>query len=155
MDEVKRLSQEPIRSLGELPLVSVDPSESVLEAVRRMQEDRSGCVLVCEDHGRPVGILTERDVLRRLGTAQPLDVEISQAMSRSLWPVQWDDSIGKALRIMKDRQCRHLPVVAADGTAVGILSVKRIVHALVEHFPSSVYNLPPSANQVAQAPDGA
>ena len=49
---------------------------------------------------------------------------------------------------------RHLPVVH-DGLPQGILSVKRIVHYLVEHFPGTVYNLPPDPGMVHHEREGA
>ena len=49
---------------------------------------------------------------------------------------------------------RHLPVVH-DGRPVGILSVKRIVHYLVEHYPITVYNLPPVSDAYPHEAEGA
>ena len=54
------------------------------------------------------------------------------------------DSISCAIKRMQKGGYRHLPVVI-DDRPVGILSVKRIVHYLVEHFPAMVYCLPPRA----------
>ena len=48
---------------------------------------------------------------------------------------------------MEDGGYRHLPVVDDSGRPVGVLSVKRIVHYLVEHFPSTIHNQPPDPNQ--------
>ena len=52
---------------------------------------------------------------------------------------------------MEEGGYRHLPVVV-DDRPVGILSVKRIVHYLVEHFPATVYNLPPDAPTLNHPP---
>jgi hypothetical protein len=56
---------------------------------------------------------------------------------------------------MEEGGYRHLPVVDESSRVVGILSVKRIVHYLVEHFPNTVYNLPPDPNAVQQQREGA
>jgi CBS domain-containing protein len=69
--------------------------------------------------------------------------------------VQPLDSIGAAVRRMEECGYRHLPVVDETGRPVGILSVRRIIHYLVEHFPATVYNLPPDPNSVPTTPDGA
>ena len=55
---------------------------------------------------------------------------------------------------MEEGGYRHLPVVDERGP-VGVLSVKRIVHYLVEHFPTTVYNLPPDPAVVPQQAEGA
>ena len=57
------------------------------------------------------------------------------------------DPIATAIRRMEEGGYRHLPVVV-DGKAVGVLSVKRVVHYLVEHFPAMVYNLPPKTQSI-------
>jgi CBS domain-containing protein len=65
------------------------------------------------------------------------------------------DSVAFALKRMEEGGYRHLPVVDEAGQPVGVLSVKRIVHYLVEHFPATVYNLPPDPGAVPLEPEGA
>lgn len=154
MDPLESLKGELISRLGPLTLTTLGPNDSVLDAVTRMQQSRLGCVLVCEND-KVTGIITERDVLRRLGTSQPLEVPLSHCMSRTVWFLRSDETVGRALEIMNEKQCRHLAVVGPDGRPEGVLTVGQIVHALVEHFPSAVYNLPPDAKQVSTAREGA
>jgi len=56
---------------------------------------------------------------------------------------------------MEEGGYRHLPVVDVTGKPLGVLSVKRIVHYLAEHFPATVYNLPPDPSSVPQSAEGA
>ena len=65
------------------------------------------------------------------------------------------DPIGAAVRRMEEGGYRHLPVVDDVGRPVGVLSVKRIVHYLVEHFPATIYNLPPDPGVIPQEREGA
>ena len=65
------------------------------------------------------------------------------------------ESIRAAVRRMEEGGYRHLPVIGETGKPVGILSVKRIVHYLVEHFPATVYNLPPDPDAFPKEADGA
>jgi CBS domain containing-hemolysin-like protein len=53
------------------------------------------------------------------------------------------------------RGYRHLPVVDDDGRPVGVLSIKDVVHYLVEYFPAKVYNLPPTPDALQPAREGA
>lgn len=154
MDPLESLKGERISRLGPLTLSAIDSKQTVLDAVRAMQASRVGCAIVCEG-GKVAGIITERDILRRLGSSQPLDVPIKEAMSKTVWALGPLDTVGRAMEIMRERQCRHLAVVEADGTPRGVLSVRQVIHALVEHFPAAVYNLPPEPNQVPTAPEGA
>jgi len=56
---------------------------------------------------------------------------------------------------MEEGGYRHLPVVDETGRTLGVLSVKRIVHYLVEHFPSTIYNLPPDPSVFPHDAEGA
>jgi CBS domain-containing protein len=120
-----------------------------------MRQERVGCLLVC-DGDKLEGILTERDLLKRvLAVRRSLDTPVSECMTRAPAIVDPGESVSAALRRMEEGGYRHLPVVAHDGKPVGILSVKRIVHYVVEHFPQAVYNLPPDPAVVPDNPEGA
>jgi CBS domain-containing protein len=120
-----------------------------------MRRHRVGCVLVC-DGPRLAGIFTERDLLRRVG-ARPHPRTPPRAACRTPGPVvvYATEPIGAAVRRMEEGGYRHLPVVDPSGRPLGILSVKRIVHYLVEHFPGTIYNLPPDPSAVPLEPEGA
>ncbi len=121
-----------------------------------MRQQRVGCVLVCRDDDQLVGLFTERDLLRRvLAASLPLSVPVAMCMSHDPVIVGPKDPIGAAVRLMDEGGYRHLPVVDAAGRPLGVLSVKRIVHYLAEHFPSTIYNQPPDPNVVPLEPEGA
>lgn len=133
----------------------VAPAQSVAEAVRLMQQERVGCLLVCQED-KLVGIFTERDLLRKvLAADKPLSLPISDCMTPNPVVVHPKDPIATAVRRMEEGGYRHLPVVDEAGRPVGMLSVKRIVHYLVEHFPSTIYNLPPEPGAVPLEREGA
>ncbi|MBM3995990.1 MAG: CBS domain-containing protein [Planctomycetes bacterium] len=142
MNLARDLRAETVSRLHPTQPWIVQATQPVSDAVKLMREKRVGCVLVCEQR-RIVGIFTERDLLRRVLTkAKPLDLPISECMTPAPVTVHPKDSISIAIKRMQKGGFRHLPVVV-DDRPVGILSVKRIVHYLVEHFPTMVYNLPP------------
>lgn len=145
MDLARTLKTERVARLNPSPALALAPAESVGEAVRLMRERKVGCVLVCVAR-RVIGIFTERDLMRRiLGPGEPLSTPLGHCMTPEPETVSPRDSIGCAIKKMQKGGYRHLPVVNDDGRAIGILSVKRIVHYLVEHFPAAVHNLPPGA----------
>jgi CBS domain-containing protein len=119
-----------------------------------MREKKVGCVLVCEQR-RIVGIFTERDLLRRvIAQGHDLQTPMFACMTPEPVTVHPKDSIGCAIKRMQKGGYRHLPVVI-DERPVGILSVKRIVHYVVEHFPTMVYNLPPHSLPIPPKREGA
>jgi CBS domain-containing protein len=154
MDIARNLKIESVLRLQPTPPWQVAPTQTVAEAVALMREKSVGCVLVCVER-KVVGIFTERDLLRRvMGQNKPLSAPVSASMTHEPVTVHPKDPIATAIRRMEEGGYRHLPVVV-DGKAVGILSVKRIVHYLVEHFPATVYNLPPNSEALLPRREGA
>ena len=154
MDLAKNLRTESVARLRPTAPWQITPEQTVADAVALMRQKSVGCVLVCQA-GRIVGIFTERDLLRRvLALGKPLTQNIKECMTPLPVTVHPKDSINAAIRLMEEGGYRHLPVVD-DGKPVGILSVKRIVHYLVEHFPSAVYNLPPDPQTAGRDREGA
>lgn len=155
MDLAKNLKIDSVSRLQPTPPWQVGPQQTVAETVALMRQERVGCVLVADQH-RLLGLFTERDLLRRvLAVGKSLDIPVSECMTPNPVTVQHKDSISTAVRRMEEGGYRHLPVVDEAGRPVGVLSVKRIVHYLVEHFPTTIYNLPPDPGAVPQEREGA
>jgi CBS domain-containing protein len=155
MDLAKNLKIDSVSRLHPTPPWSVGPSQSVAEAVALMRKAHVGTLLVCEGD-RVVGIFTERDLMRRvLAAGKPLTLPVSACMTPRPVTVHPKEAVAAAVRCMEEGGYRHLPVVDEAGRPVGVLSVKRIVHYLVEHFPAIVYNLPPDPGAVPQKQEGA
>jgi CBS domain-containing protein len=152
---VRNFKVDSVSRLNPAPPLCIAPHKSVIEAVELMRRERVGCLLVCEGE-RLLGIFTERDLLQRvLAANQPLSRPVSEFMTPDPVKVHAKESISAAVRHMEVGGYRHLPVVDKAGLPVGLLSVKRIVHYLVEHFPGTVYNLPPDPSVVPQEREGA
>ncbi len=154
MDLARNLKIESVSRLNPAPPLQVRPTQTVAEAVALMRREQVGCVLVC-DRDQLVGILTERDLMRRvMALGKPLTSPVSECMTPNPVAVHPKEPIGSAVRRMEEGGYRHLPVVD-NGKPVGMLSVKRIVHYLVEHFPGTVYNLPPVPGAIQHEREGA
>jgi signal-transduction protein with cAMP-binding, CBS, and nucleotidyltransferase domain len=154
MDLTHNLKSETVSRLKPTPPWSLQAAQPVADAIKLMREKKVGCVLVCEQ-GRIVGIFTERDLLLRvLAQHRSLRDPINECMTPNPITVHPKDPISCAIKRMQKGGYRHLPVVIED-KPVGILSVKRIVHYLVEHFPAMVYNLPPHPQPIPPKREGA
>jgi CBS domain-containing protein len=155
MDLARNLKIDSVSRLMPTAPWQVRPQQPVGEAVELMRKQKVGCVLVCLDR-KLVGIFTERDLMRRVLVAgKPLTLPVSECMTPTPVSVHCKDPISTAVRRMDEGGYRHLPVVDEAGRPVGVLSAKRIVHYLVEHFPTTVYNLPPDPGVVPQEREGA
>ena len=155
MDLARNLKIDSVSRLPTTPPWRVSPGQPVAEAVVVMRREGIGCLLVCAGE-RLVGIFTERDLMRRvLAAGKPLTVPVAECMTPDPVVVHPKEPIGAAVRRMEEGGYRHLPVVDDGGRPLGVLSVKRIVHYLVEHFPAIVYNLPPDPGAVPHEAEGA
>lgn len=155
MELARNLKVESVGRLLPAPPLCLGQDASVADAVAVMRRHSVGCILVSNGE-QLLGIFTERDLLRRvLAPGLPLFIPVSACMTINPVVVQETESIGAAIRRMEEGGYRHLPVVDGDGRAVGILSAKRIVHYLVEHFPSTIHCLPPDPEAFPRRPEGA
>ena len=149
------LRTEPISKVGYRRLVAVSPGSTLAEAVSLMQAENVGSVLVC-DGSALVGMLTERQVIRQLtGEPAALAARVDSCMTRDPETVRIDESLASAICKMEERRIRRLPVAGPDGEPLGLLSMRRILQHIAEHFPSAVYNLPPRPDQFATEREGA
>src|SRR5258708_4137808 len=156
MELARNFKVESISRLHPTPPRHIGPEQSVAQAVALMRQHEVGCLVVSTDDDHVVGIFTERDLMRRvLAAGLPLTTAVSACMTPAPVVVDEEESIRAAVRRMEEGGYRHLPVIGETGKPVGILSVKRIVHYLVEHFPATVYNLPPDPDAFPKEADGA
>ncbi len=155
MDLARNLKIDSVSRLQPTPPYHVRPEQTVAEAIETMRLHGVGCLLVCRDE-LLVGVFTERDLMRRvLAVGKPLATPVADCMTPEPVSVRPKDPISVAVRRMEEGGYRHLPVVDERGVPTGVLSVRRIIHYLVEHFPSTIYNLPPDPGVVPQEREGA
>ncbi|MEY2418896.1 MAG: citrate synthase [Actinomycetota bacterium] len=116
------------------PAIVAEPNESLSAAASRMREHSIGSVVVVE-HSRPVGILTERDLLRAAAaSADPSGATVGDWMARNPDTVDADASIDEAWHQLADRGYRHIPVTVGDELK-GIISMRDIM-ALAQLRPA-------------------
>jgi CBS domain-containing protein len=110
--------------------------ESALDAARRMQERGVGTLVVVDDAGRPVGMLTDRDLALRVvaAGADPRATSVGEVMTPRPKTVSEGTPIESALSLMRSGAFRRLPVVNDVGELVGILSLDDVLGLLAEEF---------------------
>lgn len=108
---------------------TVKPEATVKEAVGKMNKFSIGSVVVV-DVKKPIGILTERDILRRIVEPglDPETISVRQVMSSPVITIEYDVSIEEAGRLMANKGIKKLPVVR-KGQLVGIITSTDIVRA--------------------------
>ena len=109
----------------------VVPDASVYEALEIMADKNVGALVVV-DHGRIVGILSERDYARKVILAGhgSREMAVSEIMTPNPVTVGPDASVTECMELMTDNRFRHLPVVV-DGELVGVISIGDVVRAVI------------------------
>jgi CBS domain-containing protein len=106
-------------------IISIEKGASILEAAKLMEKHNISSLIVV-DRGEPVGIVTERDLVRKV-LLKNLDVksEVKAIMSSPLITVDADEDVTRAAEILVEKKIRRLPVVE-EGKLVGIVTETNI-----------------------------
>ena len=109
-------------------LLVASPNDPVAKVIEIFEEERKNCVLVY-DHKKMVGILSNRDVLRRVaGRYDDLSkVKVGEVMTRDPEFVHPDEPIAFAVNKMALGGFRHVPVLNEDGTPVSIIMIQDVL----------------------------
>jgi CBS domain-containing protein len=106
----------------------IDADATVFDAIKRMVDSNVGALLVT-DHGRVVGVVTERDYLRRVTLEGRTEEEtrVREIMTSALVYVTPETSVEECMAVMTERRIRHLPVFTESRELVGIVSIGDLV----------------------------
>ena len=117
--------------LGDPP-VCLHPDTPVSEMVERMEVETASCTVVVDDGWRPVGIVTEQDVTRRIAFRAGPETPVSEIMTTPVVTIQRDDYLFHAAAFMRRRGLRHIPVLNDEGLVCGMLSLSEALSFLSE-----------------------
>ncbi|GAA0924294.1 CBS domain-containing protein [Nonomuraea longicatena] len=123
-------------------VTTVAPGATVRELLAQLADRNIGAVVVSDDGVTIAGIVSERDVVRRLHDqgAQILDAEVSSIMTRDVRTVGPGANVEELRRTMTDHRFRHMPVVE-DGRLVGIVSIGDVVKSAIEELETEKASL--------------
>jgi CBS domain-containing protein len=151
------LLDERLRVLSRRQPVTVPPNTSLADCLAAIQRTGTGdSVFVCDESGRLVGVLTERDIFGRIVAGQvDLAGQVETLMTTEPRTLDLDQSIRDAIELMQTGRYRNVPVVDESGALVGVIRQADIIKYLAESFPEELLNLPPRPHQRMKEPEGA
>jgi CBS domain-containing protein len=138
--------------------LAVSVEATVGEVVALMKAQKCSCALVCDTsdcEGQIEGIFTERDALKWMASGRSPQQNIREAMTAKPTVLNAKSTVGTAISAMSVGGFRHLPIVDDQGVPQGVAAVRGIVHYLVDHFPQTIYTLPPEPGKTYSAREGA
>jgi CBS domain-containing protein len=121
-------------------IITVEAEETAKKAAELMDKHNIGCLIVI-NFGNPIGIVTERDMLKKvvLERRDPGRVKVGNIMSAPLITSHPQADIRDAVRLMNERRIKKLPVIE-DGALIGLVSLTDVMRSLAyfEHVISSL-----------------
>ncbi len=119
-------------------VATIDQDASIADAAARMRDERIGALVVSPDGHAIAGILSERDVVRALAShgASALGRSVASAMTRDVATCTDADGVDALMAQMTAGRMRHLPVIDAEGTLAGIISIGDVVKARLASLES-------------------
>ncbi len=123
----------PVKEIMTREVCTIGKDDNLLNASKRMIEFGVGSIVIIED-GKPIGIVTEKDILYKVVARNllPSDVKVKDIMSSPLITVDPNTSIREASDIMKKRGIRRLPVVNSNGDLIGIVTDNDILSVAID-----------------------
>jgi CBS domain-containing protein len=118
-------------------VVTISPAHTVRELLRLLAENRVGALVVSSGSGVVDGIVSERDVVRKLHTEGDLvlDLPVSKIMTAAVHTCAPEDSLDDLMSTMTQHRIRHVPVLV-DGRLSGIVSIGDVVKNRLEDLQS-------------------
>ena len=121
-------------------LITVEAEDTVKKAAELMDKHDIGCLIVI-NYGNPVGIVTERDMLKKVVVERkdPGKIKVGHIMSAPLITSPPQIEVRDAVRLMNERRIKKLPVIE-DGNLIGLVSLTDVMRSLAyfEHVVSSL-----------------
>lgn len=133
MADIGLRSKMLVKDVMSSPVITIDEDAPVNKAAMSMDKNDLGCIIVTDKKGKPLGILTERDLVTRVlaKNVQPASVKAKDAMTSPLITIEPDATINEAAKRMRKLNIRRLGVVYKSQLA-GLLSSKDILGVMPE-----------------------
>ncbi len=115
-------------------VITISPEASVRELLAKLAEHNVGALIVSSDGGTVEGIVSERDVVRRLHEQQDLfDSPVSAIMTSDVQTCDGHEPLHDLMQLMTEHRIRHVPVLT-DGKLTGIVSIGDLVKSRMKEL---------------------
>jgi CBS domain-containing protein len=122
-------------------VITIRPQQSVREAIASLATHNVGALVVVNEEGQPVGILSERDITRAIARNEQIFTHpVAELMTTNLITGIPQDDLRVVAHTMTERRFRHLPILD-KGALVGIISIGDVVKAQRDHYEGEVDTL--------------
>jgi len=115
--------------LASKPPLTITPDKTVEEAAEMMAKHNVGLLVIVdkENPKRPIGVISERDIIRTIASKTPLTVTVDKAGTMNLLYVYADEPVTAAAVKIKQFNVRHVVVLDRNGELVGVIAIRDLI----------------------------
>ena len=129
-----------VKDIMKTNVITIDASRQVIDAAKMMDNANVGCIIITKD-SKPVGILTERDFVKRIVAQNlPSSTQLSEVMSSPLISTHPGETVWEAAEIMQQKHIHKVPVEEND-KIIGILTATDLVEICSLGSDSNMRNI--------------
>ncbi len=122
-------------------VITVRPDQWLREAVGLLAEHNIGALIVVDEPGRPIGIISERDIIREAARTETVFAQtVSRVMTKDLITASPEDDLETVLQTMTAKRFRHLPIMDRE-RLIGVISIGDVVKAQLDKYQGEVDTL--------------
>jgi CBS domain-containing protein len=137
----------PISKFMTKTVITACVDQTIQSVCKIMNENNIGGVVIVKraiNGNEPVGIITERDIIRKIGSVELFTTQtpIRELMSNSIISIKPHNTIRDAITLMHGNNIRRLPVIDNDGKMIGIITDKDILKAAIRTTPIASAYIP-------------
>ncbi len=122
-------------------VITIRPEQSIREAIASLVKHNIGALVVINEKDKPVGILSERDIVRAAAKDEALfSHSVAELMTKNVISALPQDDVESVAHTMTEKRIRHVPVID-QGKLVGIVSIGDVVKAQRDHYRGEVDTL--------------
>jgi CBS domain-containing protein len=120
-------------------VATVEPNENISVAIQKMVTFDRGAISVCNENGELLGIITERDIVRKCFTsiAALENVKVENIMTEKVAMGHPEDDLDYAISVMKQKRIRHLPIVD-NQVVMGMISMRDLIGVQLAEYKAEI-----------------
>ena len=121
------------------PVITVEPNETVSAAIKKLNDNDRGSLSVCGKNGELVGIITERDIVRKCFARIDAfaNIKIQDVMAKQVAIATPEDDLDYVISVMKQKRIRHLPIVD-NQRVVGMISMRDLLDMQLDQAKAEI-----------------
>ena len=131
-----------VQNLAKRGCITIDKRSSLFELADLLSTKRIGAVVIVDDNKKPIGIVSERDIVRHLHKSNKefSEKNVSDIMSTKLITCGLSDSSSELMELMTKHKVRHIPIVN-NGELIGMVTIGDVVNRLIEIYETETEHL--------------